>query len=181
MSWQDWLSDVPVIGDVVDVLELLDVTAAVAAVDYESIRDAMYWTTDSATGLDTRNAMLSSASIAPVTFDDQGAVTSGLWTDPVTGYTSSDPSDFDVDHRVPFSHVASVLPGFADMSDEERLAVFNDKDNLEVLHDAHNASKGDTLPDEYALEIDDGETRRRFIESARSYAEKMHIPMAKPA
>lgn len=180
MSWQDWLSELPVVGDVVDVLELLGLTTA-TTLDYESIRDAMYWTTDGATGLDTRNAMLASASICPVTFDDNGDVVEGLWTDPVTGYTSTNPADFDVDHRVPFSHVAAKHPGFGDMSDGERLAVFNDKDNLEVLHDAHNTSKGDALPDEYASRIADEEERLRFLESARSYAEKIGISLTKVA
>ena len=160
--------------------ELLGPTTA-TALGYESIRDAMYWTTDSATGLDTRNAMLASALACPVIFGDNGDVVEGLWTDPVTGYTSTNPADFAIGHRVPFSHVAAMHPGFSDMSDAERLAVYNDKNNLEVLHDAHSASKGDALPEEYALRIVDNEERLRFLESTRGYAEKTGISLTKVA
>jgi len=177
----DWMSDLPIIGDFLDIGKVIGIGAAmvVDTADYEVIRGAMHWTAAEGAASDTRSAMLAAASQTQVSFDDAGNVLSGQWTDPVTGYTSTNPADFDIDHRVPFSHVADTMPGFADMSVEEQLAAFNDKDNLQVLHDAHNASKGDALPAEYATRIDDSVARNRFLDRAQAYADKVGIPLAK--
>ncbi len=52
--------------------------------------------------LNTRNEVLATESLIPVTLDDQGRkVTSGLWFDPYTGLTFIDPGDIDIDHLVP--------------------------------------------------------------------------------
>lgn len=182
MSLFDWLSDAPVVGDLIDLCALagveLDAQAATAAttLDYETVREAMHWTTEPGATMDTRDSLLQAASQVDVGLDEHGKVVSGLWTDPVTGYTSTVVSDFDIDHRIPFSHVAETMPGFSDMTVEEQRAVFNDPDNLQVLHDHHNAQKGDALPDQYVSTINDSDVQERFLKDVLQYAAKVGIP-----
>ena len=182
MSLFDWLSDAPVVGDLIDLCALagveLDAQAATAVttLDYETVREAMHWTTEPGATMDTRDSLLQAASQVDVGLDEHGKVVSGLWTDPVTGYTSTVASDFDIDHRIPFSHVAETMPGFSDMTVEEQRAVFNDPDNLQVLHDHHNAQKGDALPDQYVSTINDSDAQERFLKDVLQYAAKVGIP-----
>ena len=107
--------------------------------------------------------MLTDLSLEPVTYDEQGGVSSGLWRDPHTGFESSDPSDFDVDHRVPFRVVADQFPQLYELPRDEQLAVYNDPENLQVIHDVHNLQKGYDVPAEHALAFADADAQGEFL------------------
>lgn len=141
------------------------------AASYAEIRESLEWTTEA--GASTRDMILESASEVPVERDASGAIVAGQWTDPYTGFESTDPGDFDIDHRVPFRSVVEGIPNFADLPLEEQQAHFNDRDNLQVLHDAHNSSKGDATPVEYAERIASPELRQQFEQACERYMAKI--------
>jgi hypothetical protein len=97
---------------------------------------------------DTRAEVLISESLTPVTFDNKGcAVISGLWHDPYTGLTFTNPSDLDVDHLVPLKE-AHLSGGYL-WSAAQKRAYANDVNNPLVLiavDDSTNQSKGDRDP-----------------------------------
>ena len=179
MSFREYLAALPIVGDFFDAAELVEgcVELATASTDgYAALRDSMMWT-EVADGVDTRAAMLTAASEAPVEYGTEGEIVAGQWTDPFTGFTSSNPADFDIDHRVPFKAIADSVPGFGDLPHDEQLAYFNDRDNLQVLHDEHNASKGDALPSEYAERIGDTRLRGDFTAACERYMDKVGVSL----
>ncbi len=180
MGIRELLSDVPIVGELLDVAEIADgvaeMAAGAAAEGYAALREKMEWV-EVADGMDTRTAMLAEASEVPPVLGDDGEISAGLWTDPYTGFSSSDPGDFEIDHRVPFKAVSEAVPRFADLSLDEQLAHYNDPDNLQVLHDGHNASKGDALPGDYAETIGDPSMRTRFLSDCSRYMSKLGIQL----
>lgn len=166
MSFSDWLSDVPVVGDLFEILALIQ-----PAEVYAELREAMFWTEVGNTGLDTRQYMLAEQSLVPVVWNEAGSeVVSGKWED-INGYVSTDPEDFDIDHRVSFSQIVKEHPDFYALSKDEKLAVYNDLSNLQILHDDENISKSNATPIDYAKSIADSEARDAFLEQARNYLE----------
>ena len=178
MSIREIVSELPVIGDLLDGAELVDgiveLATGGAPEGYAALREKMEWA-KTASGMDTRAAMLAAASEVPPVFNDNGEILAGQWTDPFTGFTSSDPSDFDIDHRVPFKAIVDSVPNFTALSLEEQITCFNDTDNLQVLHDGHNASKGDTLPQQYSASIADPSLREKFLNDCNRYMSKLGI------
>ena len=174
MAIWDWLRELPIIDDVADALDISaefvpDAEIGTGGVgDYADLREGMYWTVGE-DGLDTRERLLTEVSREPVAYDEQGDALSGLWRDPHTGFESNDPSDFDVDHRVPFRVVADEFPQLYELPRDEQLAVYNDPENLQVIHDVHNLEKGDDAPAERALAFADADAQEEFLRKCADY------------
>ena len=197
MGMWDFLRELPIIDDIVDVGEVIAVCVGISdsgevanevleqdqentvvetsatLPDYGEFRDGMYWTEVGDTDQNTREWLLEQFSSVPVEKDSSGDVVSGLWTDPHTGFTSSNPDDFDIDHRMPFHEVMSSHPEIYNLPVEEQLAIYNDPDNLQVIHDDHNMDKGAQPGDVHAAEIADEEFRRQFLADYHAYKESL--------
>jgi len=155
------IKEIPILGEAIEIGEVF----AVAGFDsYEALRDSMEWIeVPGAEGMDTRELMLT---------ENQNP--DGTWTDPHTGFTSADPSNFDIDHRVPFSQIIQEFEQTHTMSREELLEIYNDPDNLQVLHDVHNQSgKGSETLQQHAAEIQDPAFRREFLQKGKAYLAKL--------
>lgn len=76
--------------------------------------------------INTRHEVLAAESLVPPLFLGCKVVT-GLWFDPYTGRTFTDPKDLDVDHMVPLAE-AHRSGGFA-WTREQKRAYANDLDN----------------------------------------------------
>ena len=178
MAIWDWLREMPIIDDVADALDVFaellpDVEAGTVPVgDYAELREGMFWTVGE-DGLDTRERMLTDLSLEPVAYDEQGKVLSGLWRDPHTGFESSDTSDFDIDHRVPFRVIADQFPQLYDLPRDGQLAIYNDPENLQVIHDVHNLEKRADTPAEHAWEFADADARGEFLRRCADYVGRL--------
>lgn len=166
MSWSDWLADIPIIGDLIDVSSIAE---GLIISNYGDLRDAMEWSEVGNTGLDTRQYMLAEQSLVPVVWNEAGTeVVSGKWED-INGFTSTDPEDFDIDHRLAFSQIVNQHPSFYDLSFDEQLEIYNDRENLQILRDVENREKSNMPASEYASRILDSEERAQFVENAKAY------------
>ena len=191
MGFWDIFREIPFVDDVIDFWETANAAGELmdevssggseelvgelssSVPDYSAFRDEMYWVEVGDTGQNTREWLLEQSSLVPVERDSSGSILSGKWIDPHTGFTSSDPSDFDIDHRMPFSEIVESYPEIHDLPQEEQLAIYNDLDNLQVIHDDHNIKKGAQSGEEHAGYIDDEEFRGRFLEDYRNYKEAL--------
>ena len=193
MSMSDWLEEIPVIGEFIILLRPEDasedvpegapedasedatelVTSAPAIGDYGALRGTMCWIEVDDTGLDTRDYLLEGCSEVPVTRDATGNIISGQWTDP-HGFTSTDPSNFDIDHRVPFKQVVEENPDIYNLSHEEQLKIYNDQDNLQIVESYHNrVEKGADPTQEHAKEFNSPEEREAFLKKGTEYLAKV--------
>ncbi len=160
----DWLSEIPVIGEALELFSLIP-----SSDTYSDLKDRMFWTEVEGSGLDTRSHLLAEKSIVPVQWDETGTkVISGQWQD-INGFQSSDPGDFDIDHRVSFRQIAEELPDFYALPETEQLKIFNDLQNLQILHDKENILKSNSPPMEYASSIKNPAFKEEFISNAREY------------
>lgn len=98
---------------------------------------------------DTRHELLIRYSLAPVAYTraDNCRVATGLWLDPYTGNFYSKASDLDVEHIVPLKWAHDH--GGAKWSRELKRRFAEDPDNLWLVDDGRNQSKGDRGPDEW--------------------------------
>jgi hypothetical protein len=166
VSWSEWLVELPIIGDFIDASEIAEVLIFSS---YADLREAMFWTEVGDTGLNTREYMLAEQSLAPVVWNEAGTeVVSGKWED-INGFISTDPEDFDIDHRVSFSEVVKQNPAFYDLPLVEQLEIYNDRENLQILHDVENRTKSNMVASDYAQRIMNPEDRAQFILDARNY------------
>ena len=193
MYMSDWLEEIPVIGEFIILLRPEDasedvpegapedasedaaelVTSATAIGDYGDLRETMCWIEVGDTGLDTRDYLLEKYSEVPVTRDATGNIISGQWTGP-HGFTSTDPSNFDIDHRVPFSQVVEENPDIYNLSREEQLKIYNDPDNLQIVDSHHNqVEKGAETIQEHAPEFHSLEKREAFLNKGTEYLAKV--------
>ena len=178
MAIWDWLRELPIIDDVADVMDIFaeflpDVDpGTIPGGDYAELREGMFWTVGEE-GFDTRQRMLTDLSLEPVAYDEDGKVANGLWRDPHTGFESSDPSDFDIDHRVPFQEIADQFPQVYELPRDEQLAIHNDPENLQVIHDVHNLGKGADTPAEHAREFADADAQREFLRKCADYVGRL--------
>ena len=174
MGIWEWLRDLPIVDDVADAFDIFAEfipeagSGAVLVGDYAELRQSMYWTIGQG-GFDTRQQLLIDFSLEPVSYGENGQVAKGLWRDPHTGFESSNPSDFDVDHRVPFKETADQFPELYELPKDEQLAIYNDVENLQVVHDVHNLAKGDDAPAQHALELASLGSRREFLRKCADY------------
>lgn len=100
---------------------------------------------------DTRQEVLIEESVIPVTLNSSGcSVVSGLWNDPYTGRSFTNPSDLDIDHLIPLKEAHDS--GAWAWSAELKKAFANDLKNKLVLiavDDSTNQSKSDRDPAEW--------------------------------
>ncbi len=178
MAIWEWLRNLPIIDDVADAFDMFAEflpeaeSAAVSINDYAELRDSMYWTIGE-DGVDTRQQLLIDSSLEPVSYGENGRVASGLWRDSHTGFESNDPTDFDIDHRVPFREIAHQFPQLYELPRDGQLAIYNDIENLQVVHDAHNLEKGDDLPLQHALDLADVDAKREFLRKCADYVARL--------
>ena len=131
MTILNWLRELPIIDDVADTIDIFaeffpeEDASSIIVGDYAELRDNMFWTVGE-DGLDTRERMLTDFALEPVVSDERGKILKGLWRDPLTGFESSDPSDFDIDHRIPFRVIADRFPDLYELPRDEQLAIYND-------------------------------------------------------
>ncbi len=183
MALAELLRELPLFDDLADFADLAEVIGewfvpGPTTSDYEALRGEMYWTDVGDTGQSTREHLLEKFSLEPVTRNEAGQVISGFWCDPHTNFTSANPEDWDIDHRVPFSKVVELFPNIYDLPREEQLTIYNDVENLQVSHDLHNAAKGAQSPADHAATFGDEAARREFLDQCRNYIEKLkaHLP-----
>ena len=95
--------------------------------------------------------MLIEEADGPLTFGVGGCtVTFGLWHDPYTGGTFTNPSDLDIDHMVPLADAHRSGGWQWTITKKQNYA--NDLDHPETLiavDDGSNSSKGDRSPDQW--------------------------------
>lgn len=98
---------------------------------------------------DTRHELLIRYSLAPVSFTraNHCKVTTGLWLDPYTGNFYIKASDLDVEHIVPLKWAHDH--GGARWSRTRKRQFAEDPDNLWLVDDGNNQSKGDKGPNEW--------------------------------
>ena len=98
---------------------------------------------------DTRHELLIRYSLAPVTYTraDGCRVATGLWLDPYTGNFYDKATDLDVEHIVPLKWAHDH--GGASWSREQKRRFAEDPDNLWLVDDGRNQSKGDRGPDHW--------------------------------
>jgi len=110
-----------------------------------------HWSDLNNDGFDTRQEMLIVQSLKIQDVHQvhilNGKIISGIWVDPYTGEVVFDPSILDVDHVVPLQYALSL--GAAEWKPEVREAFANDPENLLVVRDYVNRSKGASPPTEW--------------------------------
>jgi hypothetical protein len=98
--------------------------------------------------INTRHEVLIEESLIPVTMSANGcSVARGLWHDPYTDFTFTDPADLDIDHMVPLKE--AHVSGAAYWTTAQKRAYANDMGNpltLIAVDDGTNSSKGDKDP-----------------------------------
>lgn len=112
-------------------------------------KDWKHWTDANNDRVRTRDEVLISESLVPVT-KEGNKVRSGLWVGPYTGLVSTDPGDFQVDHMVPLKE-AHESGGHAWTADKKE-AYANDLLNpqhLIAVKGGSNGSKGFKDPSEW--------------------------------
>lgn len=108
-----------------------------------------HWSDSDQDCQDTRHELLIRYSLAPVTYTraDQCKVATGLWMDPYTGHFYEKASDLDVEHIVPLKWAHDH--GAANWSQERKRQFAEDPDNLWLVDDGRNQSKGHRGPDQW--------------------------------
>ncbi|MCW8127123.1 GmrSD restriction endonuclease domain-containing protein [Microbulbifer halophilus] len=119
------------------------------AADYDRSEWLPRWSDFDGDCQDTRHELLIRYSLAPVTYTraDNCRVATGLWLDPYTGKFYSDASDLDVEHIVPLKWAHER--GGAHWSRERKRQFAEDSENLWLVDDGRNQSKGHRGPDEW--------------------------------
>lgn len=133
----------------VSILLLLALTLSVQAQEYDRHEWLPRWSDTDGDCQSTRHELLIQFSLAPVTFTNERncTVDTGLWLDPYTGNFYFKASDLDVEHLVPLSW--AHRHGGASWSTEKKRQFAEDPENLWLVDDGRNQSKGDRGPDEW--------------------------------
>ena len=111
-----------------------------------------HWIDEDRDCQDARQEVLIAESHQPVTFtsSNQCRVATGLWFDEYTGTTTTNPSEFDIDHFVPLAN-AHISGGWA-WTTEQKKAYANDlihPEHLIAVLASANRSKSSHSPDEW--------------------------------
>ncbi len=119
---------------------------------------------------DTRHELLIRYSLAPVVFTSREdcKVAFGLWLDPYTGEFFDKASDLDVEHIVPLKWAHDH--GAAGWSREKKRRFAEDPENLWLVDDGRNQSKGHRGPDQWMPPY--GPVRRIYIQRFMAIAKK---------
>lgn len=100
-----------------------------------------HWMDADRDGEDTRQEVLGRDSLVPVTRNDRGSITHGLWCCPYTGRVITEARKVDVDHVIALGE-AHRMGGHA-WDTERRRQFANDFDNLWATHRSANRAKSD--------------------------------------
>ena len=106
-----------------------------------------HWIDADGNGCDTRREVLIQESLTAVTVGAGCDISGGTWTSLYDGFTSSDPSDFDIDHMVPLAEAWDSGAGI--WSDSRRRDFANDLSSsysLIAVSSSSNRSKSDGDP-----------------------------------
>lgn len=108
-----------------------------------------HWIDEDRDCQDTRQEVLIEESLVTPTLDTRGCrVLSGLWRDEYTGLLFTDPSDLDIDHRVPLANAHRSGGWPWDASRKRAYANdLRDPEHLLAVSATANRSKGDRGPD----------------------------------
>ncbi|WP_444909995.1 HNH endonuclease family protein [Microbulbifer sp. TRSA005] len=119
------------------------------AISYERSEWLPKWSDTDRDCQDTRHELLIRYSLSPVTYTRANGckVDTGLWLDPYTGNFYSKASDLDVEHIVPLKWAHDH--GGAGWSRAKKRRFAEDIDNLWLVDDGRNQSKGHKGPDEW--------------------------------
>lgn len=119
---------------------------------------------------DTRHELLIRYSLAPVVYTnrDNCKVAFGLWLDPYTGNFFEKASDLDVEHIVPLKWAHDH--GAASWSREKKRRFAEDPENLWLVDDGRNQSKGHRGPDQWMPPY--GPVRQYYLRRFMAIAEK---------
>lgn len=120
-----------------------------APVGAYSRKDWPHWIDADSDCQNTRQEMLIASTRIAVTYKDgrQCTVIAGQWIDEYTGNIYIKSSDVDIDHIVPLAH--AHRHGANQWTRSQRRKFANDFENLLVVNDAVNQSKGDQAPHEW--------------------------------
>ncbi|WP_308367056.1 MULTISPECIES: DUF1524 domain-containing protein [unclassified Microbulbifer] len=123
------------------------VSASVPADSYKRADWLPRWSDFDRDCQDTRHELLIRYSLAPVTFtrSDKCKVATGMWMDPYTGNFYTKASDLDVEHIVSLKWAHDHGGAHWDRALKRQFA--EDPDNLWLVDDGRNQSKGDRGPD----------------------------------
>ncbi|MGL5722127.1 MAG: HNH endonuclease family protein [Brevinema sp.] len=109
------------------------------------------WIDDDGDGINTRHEVLIQESLVPVTMSsNKRRVVKGLWVDPYTGKTNTDPAELDIDHMIPLKN--AHISGAWKWSIEKKTAFANDlsdPNHLIAVSKSANRSKSDKPPSEW--------------------------------
>ena len=109
------------------------------------------WSDEDGDGVNTRHEVLIEESLVPVTLSsNKRRVVKGLWVDPYTGETNTDPSQLDIDHMVPLKN--AHISGAWKWDRAKKHAFANDLKNpnhLIAVSRGANRSKSDKPPNEW--------------------------------
>ena len=106
-----------------------------------------HWIDADGDGCDTRREVLIQESLTPVTVEAACEIFGGTWVSLYDGFTSENPSDFDIDHMVPLAEAWDS--GASSWSDSRRRDFANDlssTDSLIAVSSSSNRSKSDGDP-----------------------------------
>ncbi|HZY64305.1 MAG TPA: HNH endonuclease family protein [Rubrobacteraceae bacterium] len=137
-------------ADAVETLEGLEVFGSGSMAGY-SREKFPHWSDAREYGWDVSNTSCDARDAAlirdgeEVVVEDGCDVVTGVWLDPFTAQTFTDPSDIDVDHGVPLANAWRSGADSWDAAERERYA--NDPDVLLSVEDNANQSKGDKGPE----------------------------------
>lgn len=148
----------------------LFLSAAALGQDYERREWLPRWSDADRDCQDTRHELLIRFSLAPVVYKsrDNCKVAFGLWLDPYTGNFFEKASDLDVEHIVPLKWAHDH--GAAGWSREKKRMFAEDPDNLWLVDDGRNQSKGQRGPDQWMPPY--GPVRRFYLRRFMAISEK---------
>ena len=143
------------------------------AQDYERREWLPRWSDADRDCQDTRHELLIRYSLAPVVFTsrDNCKVAFGLWLDPYTGNFFEKASDLDVEHIVPLKWAHDH--GAATWSREKKRLFAEDPENLWLVDDGRNQSKGHRGPDQWMPPY--GPVRQYYLRRFMAIAEKYDL------
>jgi len=150
--------------------------AAAKESDYQRKEWLPRWSDADRDCQDTRHELLIRYSLAPVAFTrrDECKVATGLWMDPYTGNFYERASDLDVEHIVPLKWAHDH--GGANWSRAQKRRFAEDPDNLWLVDDGRNQSKGHRGPDQWMPPY--GPVRRYYLRRFMAVAEKYGLEVS---
>lgn len=116
--------------------------------DVYNRQDYRHWVDEDKNGLDTRQEVLIQESLIPVTMSENGRkVVAGLWVDPYTAATNTNPAALDIDHLIPLKNAHES--GAKKWNKNKKMAFANNLKNsnhLIAVPKGQNRQKSDKAP-----------------------------------